>query len=44
MTACLFVYIDSGSSNPLHPEKHHEEPGGEGLAMVEGLHNRSAPH
>lgn len=40
----LFVGLDSRSSNPLHPEKHPQEPRRERLAMVEALHHSPAPH
>lgn len=40
----LYVYLDSGSSNPLHPEEHPKEPWREGLALVEALHHSAAPY
>lgn len=44
VTASPYVCLDSGSSNPLHPEKHQQEPWCEGLAMVEAVHHSPAPH
>lgn len=40
----LCVFIDSGSSDTVHPEKHQEEWRREGLAMVEAFHHSTAPH
>lgn len=45
LTASPYVVcLDSGSGNPLHPEKHPKEPRRQGLAMVEALHHSPAPH
>ena len=33
---------DPGPGYPLHPEEYQEEPGCEGLALVEALHHRAA--
>jgi hypothetical protein len=35
---------DPGPGHSLCAEEHQEEQGGEGLALVEALHHRAAPH
>jgi len=35
---------DPGFGHPVCAEEHQEEQGGEGLALVEALHDRAAPH